>query len=467
MAAARARWAPGSVLGWALVATVVLGVGTSVVSVVEVQRARREVDVLARTADRSSFLVGEIGRDITRLRVKALDRLLVPDAEENDVEERFATIASGLDGRLGDLEQLLAPHERTAWARFRPLVTDFRGRLDIAMAAVRAGEVDQARAILLDEVRPLAVTMQDHLETLARLNQDASSELLSAADARLARVRAIETLLGVGLVAGLGVIWWTALHMLARHRRQLAEYVARIERSNGDLDAFAARIAHDLRNALSPVGLIAGTLREMRDGSDLVQRMAGQLLTSVRRCKGLIDGLLAFSRPAQLPDDGAVASVSAVVRDVLEEVAPLAARVGAAVDVDAIDVAVHCPPGLLHLVGANVIGNALKYLEGRPRRAVRVSVRRCADGWCELAVEDSGPGIPEESRAHVFEPFYRVPGTVVVGTGIGLATVRRIVERYGGAVALESEVGRGSTFTVRLPAVEVEPAEQTAAASAS
>ena len=178
MAVARARWAPG-VLGWALVATVVLGVGTSVVSVVEVQRARREVDVLVRTADRSGFLVGEIGRDITRLRVKAFDRLLVPDAEESDAEERFATIASGLDARLGELEQLLAPHERTAWSRFRPLVTDFRGRLDIAMAAVRAGEVAQARGILLDEVRPLAVSMQDHLETLARLNQDASSALLA------------------------------------------------------------------------------------------------------------------------------------------------------------------------------------------------------------------------------------------------------------------------------------------------
>jgi signal transduction histidine kinase len=308
--------------------------------------------------------------------------------------------------------------------------------------------------------------MQDHLETLARLNQDASSALLAAADARLARVRAIETALGVGLLAGLGVIWWTALHMLARHRRQLAEYVARIERSNRDLDAFAARIAHDLRNALSPVGLIAGTLREMRDSSDLVQRMSGQLLGSVRRCRGLIDGLLAFSRPAQLPDDGAIASVSAVVRDVLEEVAPLATRVGAAVDFDAADVAVRCPPGLVHLVGANIIGNALKYLEGRPRRAVRVSVRRAA-GWCELAVEDSGPGIPAESREHVFEPFYRVPGTVVAGTGIGLATVRRIVERYGGQVVLESELGRGSTFTIRLPAVEREPAAQTVAASAS
>jgi signal transduction histidine kinase len=406
------------------------------------------VDVLARTADRSTFLVGEIGRAITHLRAKALDRLLLPGGEESDVEE----LVGDLDARLAEVERLLAPRERLAWERFRPLVAHFRGRLDEAMAAVRGGDVERARTLLAHDVKPLAVRLQDHLDTLATLNQDASGALLAAADTRLARVRAIEALLGVGLVAGLAVIWWTALRMLARHRQQLAEHVARIERSNRDLDAFAARIAHDLRNALSPVSLIAGTLREARENPDLVARMAEQLGGSVRRSRGLIDGLLAFSRPGQLPDDGATAGVRAMVRDVLEELAPLATRVDAAVQVEAADVAVRCPPGLLHLVGANVIGNAIKYLDGRSQRAVRISARALRGGWCEIAVEDSGPGIPAASREHVFEPFYRVPGTTVAGTGIGLATVRRIVERYGGEIDVESELDRGSTFTVRLPA---------------
>jgi signal transduction histidine kinase len=308
-------------------------------------------------------------------------------------------------------------------------------------------------------VMPLARRMQAELDTLARVNQETSIGLLRAADARLARVRAVETLLGIGLVGGFAVVWWTALGMLARHRRQLADHMARIEASNRDLDAFAARIAHDLRNALSPVGLIAGSLRATRD-PDLVARLATRLRDTVRRSEGLIEGLLAFSRAGRPPDAGACAPMSAMVHEVLDELAPLGGRVGAEIEVDVADEAVRCPAALLHLIGANLIGNALKYLEGRPHRSVRIAARRVAGGWCELTVADSGPGIPTDSLPQVFEPFYRVPGTLVAGTGIGLATVRRIVDQYGGEVVVESVLGRGSIFRVRLPTAIQRPAER-------
>jgi signal transduction histidine kinase len=129
---------------------------------------------------------------------------------------------------------------------------------------------------------------------------------------------------------------------------------------------------------------------------------------------------------------------------------PLAERVGASVDIRVEDVAVRCGSGLLHIVVVNLVGNALKFLAGRPLR--RVAVRaRAVDGWCELVVADSGPGISADVLPRVFEPFYRAPGATEPGLGIGLATVKRVVTAYGGAIAVESVSGHGTTFRLRLP----------------
>jgi signal transduction histidine kinase len=134
-------------------------------------------------------------------------------------------------------------------------------------------------------------------------------------------------------------------------------------------------------------------------------------------------------------------------------------------DVDELDVA--CPASLLHLITVNLVGNALKFLDACPVRRVFVSAHGF-EGWAELVVQDSGPGIPHDSLERIFEPFYRVPGGSAPGTGIGLATVRRIVDAHGGSVEVHSEMGRGTTFRVRIPAVrEVEPLRAGAPRAAS
>ena len=97
-----------------------------------------------------------------------------------------------------------------------------------------------------------------------------------------------------------------------------------------------------------------------------------------------------------------------------------------------------------------MIGNALKFLDGEPERRVVVRAT-AANGTCDLIVADTGPGIPAAALPRIFEPFYRVPGTQTAGTGIGLATVHRIVEARGGSVTVESGMRHGSVFRVRLP----------------
>jgi signal transduction histidine kinase len=435
---------------WGFAGTMVLAFAAWVLSVAQVQHARQDVTVLARTADRSTFLVGEVGRQISRLRAATLERLVLRNRDVAAGDEDLRAVAVALDRALGELEPLLQPEEQRRWNHFVPLLARFRHHVDGVLAAARRGELTRARSVLVDEVNPLAVQLQARLDELTWLNEEQSAEMLAAADGTLARVVVIESVLGAGLLLGLAVIWWTVLGTLARQRRSLEEYVARVESSNRDLDAFAGRIAHDLRNALGPVTFGAAALRQVASRPETIARIAGQLERTVQRTGNLIEGLLAFSRAGRAARQAPPAPIAPTVESVLEELAPLAARVDATLDVHLCDVAVACPPGLLHLVAANLIGNGLKFLEGRPLRRLTVTARPVDGGWCELVVGDTGPGIPRESLPRIFEPFYRVPGTTVEGTGIGLATVRRIVSAHEGTIAVESELGSGAVFRVRL-----------------
>ena len=103
------------------------------------------------------------------------------------------------------------------------------------------------------------------------------------------------------------------------------------------------------------------------------------------------------------------------------------------------------------VVFRNLVENAILYSPAGGW--VEVSVTQ-GSGRPELSVSDSGPGIPAAEAASVFDRFYRVPGAAGGGSGLGLALVREVVDWHGGCIEIDSEVGVGSTFTVRLPAAE-------------
>jgi two-component system phosphate regulon sensor histidine kinase PhoR len=151
-------------------------------------------------------------------------------------------------------------------------------------------------------------------------------------------------------------------------------------------------------------------------------------------------------------------SAGAVVHDAVQQSAPDALRAGVEVQVD---VAADLPALIgdassLRSAVQNLVGNAVKY--AGVDRWVLVGVTSLGtgdDAEVRIAVEDHGPGLDAEERRKVFEPFYRGREAVanqIQGSGLGLSLVRRIVEAHGGRVELESEPGRGSTFTICLPA---------------
>jgi signal transduction histidine kinase len=301
--------------------------------------------------------------------------------------------------------------------------------------------------------------------TLAQRQVDHAREEAADARSRVVAIVGAVAFLGFVLATTLAVFLRRAASTLIKDRRRLAESLSRVEQSNRDLDAFAGRVAHDLRNALSPILMGARCVRTFARSPEKLGPLCERIDRAGGRAVTLLDSLLAFSRAKQVSTEHPSASVAEGVSQVLEQVEPDAARADVHVHCSIVDANVRCPPGLLQVVVANVLGNAVKFTKGGAKRNILVSSQRVRGG-CQLRIDDSGPGIPETARERIFEPFFRVPGTTEPGTGIGLATVRRILEAYGGRISVSSRDEQGSSFEVWLPLADA-PATGDFLASAS
>jgi len=176
---------------------------------------------------------------------------------------------------------------------------------------------------------------------------------------------------------------------------------------------------------------------------------------SMSRITTLIDSLLEYARS----DSGRLSLsvrpfwVADVVRDAIDELRPSAERKG--IELRFIESEflpqLRSDARLVRLILSNLMANAVKFTE---RGVVEVILRPGSDGEQVLAVRDTGPGIRAEDRDGLFEPFSQPDSTRALqqsGVGLGLALVRAMVSALGGRVWLESEVGRGSTFSVAIP----------------
>jgi signal transduction histidine kinase len=324
----------------------------------------------------------------------------------------------------------------------------FAARTAAERAQVRT-RTEKLREELQRQIGPLHTQLDDAEEAVFEQAKSAAW----AAEHRGRLQLGIVALSGLALTVVVTLFLMRVLGQLAGSRKELEALNARLLGRNRELDAFGGRVAHDLRNLLGPVALAASMLERGSSRPEIVSRVAERLQSIVRRSNTLIEDLLSFSRAGQPADGHARASLAQAVHDAVEDLEPNARAVDARVEVDVPEAMVACAPGLLHTLLVNLVGNAIKFLDGCPTREVRIT-SRVAGEMAEIAVADTGPGIPEEARHQLFTPFYRVPGTRAAGTGIGLATVSRIVEAHQGTVEVESALDHGSVFRVRLPLLE-------------
>ena len=222
--------------------------------------------------------------------------------------------------------------------------------------------------------------------------------------------------------------------------------------ANAELEAFAYSVSHDLRAPLRHIKGFAQMLEEEavehRDAS--AQTLIGRILRSVDRMRELIDSLLGFSRLGRCPISRQLVDLGPLVNEVIEELAPefQSRRVEWSVaPLPAID----ADPSLLRIVLVNLFTNALKFTRDRDAARIEVFAVEGSHPAPVIAVRDNGVGFAPEGAERLFGVFQRLHSqTEYEGSGVGLATVKRIVTKHGGRVWAEGETGVGATFFFSL-----------------
>jgi len=241
---------------------------------------------------------------------------------------------------------------------------------------------------------------------------------------------------------------------LVRSQQALEKRTAELARSNTELTQFAYVASHDLQAPLRKASAFAEQLKSRLAGrlDETDKDFMRRLDRSLSGMQDLIDALLSLARVATHAEPHRAVDLALVAADVLGDLEEPLARADGTVRVEGLPVVMGDPNQMRQLL-QNLIGNALKFRRPGLPPEIRVSGRPAGGGRCELRVSDNGVGFAMKFAGRIFQPFQRLHSAKdYPGTGMGLAICHKIVERHGGGITADSVPGRGSSFTVVLPA---------------
>ncbi len=249
----------------------------------------------------------------------------------------------------------------------------------------------------------------------------------------------------------------TFVEDLRKRNKQLEEAYSELERAQAErlrndrlstLGKFSSMVLHDIRNPLSIIKAQLQLMLMHLDEPERMRKAIQALGTETSKLERLAGEFLDYSR-GEIRLDYTVAEPSLLVRQALEGALPRLEREGVRAELD-----IRCSgPAMLDAerisrVLYNLIDNARKAVKDGDAKLIRVRCRD-ADEWIVCTVEDTGAGMDADTRARIFEPFFSASGAG--GTGLGLLIVKNVVQAHGGFLEVESEPGKGSCFTVRIP----------------
>jgi light-regulated signal transduction histidine kinase (bacteriophytochrome) len=240
---------------------------------------------------------------------------------------------------------------------------------------------------------------------------------------------------------------------LHRREQQLQRATADIVRSNRDLERYATIAAHDLQEPLRSILAYSDLLHRKygdslsEEASDYVDRMA----QAAERMRTLVTDLLAYARLETGEHRSRNVDLKSVVQAAIADLAFQIEETGAQVDAGSMPTVVGNERELIG-VFSNLLSNALKYRSPDRPPVVRFSAESAGDEWL-IRVADNGIGIAPDYHLRIFELFRRLgPRDDGAGTGLGLAICARTIAQHGGRIWVDSEEGRGATFSFTLPA---------------
>jgi PAS domain S-box-containing protein len=234
--------------------------------------------------------------------------------------------------------------------------------------------------------------------------------------------------------------------------RMVEQRTAELEQVNAELEAFTRTAAHDLR---SPLASINGLMQLLLHKHGEALGVAGRELVvhaeaSSRHMTQLVSDLLMLSRVAhhelQVQDVDLVPIAAELLAELRRQEPQRSVEVELPPEARAV-----CDPGLVRSLLSNLLGNAWKYTRDQLRATIRMTARESEAGWA-VCIEDNGIGFDATSTDRLFRPFQRFhASSQFEGTGIGLVTCQRIVERHGGRIVVTSQPGHGTAVTFTLP----------------
>jgi two-component system sensor histidine kinase SenX3 len=267
-----------------------------------------------------------------------------------------------------------------------------------------------------------------------------------------------------GLVRGQELVHPELLHLARAVRRDgvIREAELTLQKGIGDGRDFLANVSHELKTPVGGISLLAEAVLDAHDDPEAVARFAKRISVESDRLTRLVKEIVELSRlqGADVIKDPTLIDVGACARDAADR-SRLIAEEHRIELVTAIDEGceVWGDAELVTTAISNLVGNAIAYSDTGTR--VGVMVRRGRAGVIDVSVTDQGLGIPPDEQQRIFERFYRVDtarSRATGGTGLGLAIVKHVADNHGGNVSVWSEPGRGSTFTIELPAANASAA---------
>ncbi len=266
-------------------------------------------------------------------------------------------------------------------------------------------------------------------------------------------------ILGVGMSAVLGRLHTAhealkgAKNDLESANQVLAHRTESLAQSNEELQRFAYALAHDLNTPLRGISALTELLVE-RNAAGLDENSkecAGMIVSGVQRMQSMIKGLLEYAAAVEKPGLQDSIDCNALVRRAIEDLGPAIEESGAQITIDPLP-SVPAVEGHLLQVFSNLISNGIKYRPGVRVPHIKISATDANDEWI-FCVADNGIGLDMKNASKIFGMFQRLHEGEYEGNGIGLALCKIVIERHGGRIWVESELGRGARFYFAMPKV--------------
>jgi PAS domain S-box-containing protein len=231
------------------------------------------------------------------------------------------------------------------------------------------------------------------------------------------------------------------------------QYQKQIEEQNQDLNDFAYMVSHDLKAPIFTIQGMADALREDhgsvlgQEGLSLLQYIS----SAAQRLTTLVSSVLEYSALTNSDETLEEVPLSEIIPNVISDFTEQMRHIDANIHIQEPLPIIKGEPVRIYQLFSNLIGNAIKYRSKERSLSIEITATQTSPTQTMVQIKDNGLGIPANKLEDIFRPYRRAHGGDIEGSGIGLACVKKIVDKTGGRISVTSEEGTGSTFTLTLP----------------